>query len=71
MRDDSAERLAEGVRRALIERAMAAHEDARLQGLCWEGAWEAAISAMRELDLPAAATPPSVGAARGADEAKH
>jgi hypothetical protein len=60
MRDDSTERLAEEVRRALIERATAAHEDARLQGLCWEGAWEAAISAMRELDLRAAAPPPAL-----------
>jgi hypothetical protein len=61
MRDDLTERLAEHVRRALIERAKVAHEDARLQGLCWEGAWEAAVSAMRDLDLRGAAE-----AARGA-----
>jgi hypothetical protein len=70
MRDDSVERLAEGVRRALIERATAAHEDARLQGLCWEGAWEAAISAMLELDLRVAA-PPSAAPPVMPDEAKH
>jgi hypothetical protein len=47
--------LAERVRAALLERALAAHEDARLQGLCMEGAWEAAISAMRALDVDALA----------------
>jgi hypothetical protein len=47
--------LAERVRAALVERALAAHEDARLQGLCMEGAWEAAVSAMRALDVTALA----------------
>ncbi|HTV19000.1 MAG TPA: hypothetical protein VMG12_10025 [Polyangiaceae bacterium] len=47
--------LAERVRTALIERALQAHEDARLQGLCMEGAWEAAVSAMRALDVAALA----------------
>lgn len=46
-------RLAERVRAALLERALLAHDDARLQGLCMEGAWEAAVSAMRALDLAA------------------
>jgi len=50
-RSDEQLLLAERLRRALIECATAAHEDARLQGLCWEGAWEAAHSAMRALDL--------------------
>jgi hypothetical protein len=45
--------LAERVRAALLERALAAHEDARLQGLCMEGAWEAAVSAMRALNVEA------------------
>ena len=56
MSDDAtsgAAELAERVRMALIERALAAHEDARLQGLCMEGAWEAAVSAMRALDVEA------------------
>ena len=44
-------RLAERVRAALLERALDAHEDARLQGLCMEGAWEAAVSAIRSLDV--------------------
>jgi hypothetical protein len=52
MSDDSDRgQLAERVRAALLECALAAHEDARLQGLCMEGAWEAAISAMCALDV--------------------
>jgi len=56
--------LAERLRTALIERAVAALEDARISGLCWEGAWEAALAAMKAADLAAmlddvpAATPP-------------
>lgn len=42
---------AEGVRRVLIEAALRAYEDAGLSGLCAEGRWEAAVGAMRELDL--------------------
>jgi hypothetical protein len=45
--------LAERVRTALIERAITALEDARLSGLCWEGAWEAAVAAMKSTDLTA------------------
>ena len=51
----AAAELAERVRAALLEHALAAHEDARLQGLCMEGAWEAAVSAMRALDVEALA----------------
>ncbi len=47
--------LAERVRAALLECALAAHEDARLQGLCMDGAWEAAVSAMCALDVVAVA----------------
>jgi len=43
--------LAERVRSALIECALAAHTDAGVRGLCAEGAWEAAVSALRQLDL--------------------
>jgi glutamate formiminotransferase/formiminotetrahydrofolate cyclodeaminase len=42
---------AEAMRRALIEAALSAHEDAGLSGLCAEGRWEAAIDAMRSIDL--------------------
>jgi hypothetical protein len=58
--------LAEAVRQACIEAALAAYEDAGISGLCAEGRWEAAISALQSLDVkriagrPAAATfPPS------------
>ena len=43
--------LAEAVRQACIEAAQAAYADARLDGLCHEGAWECAVDAMRSLDL--------------------
>jgi hypothetical protein len=49
--DDSIAALAGRIREAVVECAVAAHEDARLQGLCLEGAWEAAVSAMRALDV--------------------
>jgi hypothetical protein len=41
----------ERVRRACVEAAQRAYEDAGLRGLCAEGRWEAAIDAMRALDL--------------------
>ena len=41
----------ETVRVALIHAALAAYDDAGLGGLCAEGRWEAAIGAMRNLDL--------------------
>jgi hypothetical protein len=45
------QRLAERVRQALLEAALSAYEDASVQGLCCEGAWEAAMGTMRGLDL--------------------
>ena len=48
---------AEAARQACIAAALAAYEDAGVLGLCAEGRWEAAISAMQSLDLqPIAAT---------------
>jgi hypothetical protein len=44
-------RLAEEVRAALVQSALAAYEDAAMRGLCSEGAWEVAVAAMRRLDL--------------------
>lgn len=44
-------RLAERVRAALLEQALAAHADAGVRGLCAQGAWEAAVGALRSLDL--------------------
>lgn len=42
---------AEAIRRALIDAAVIAYEDAGLSGLCAEGRWEAAVDAMRTVDL--------------------
>jgi hypothetical protein len=56
---------AERLRAALVACAEAAHEDARVRGLCWEGAWEAAVAAMRALPLDAALPAHDAAAARG------
>lgn len=45
---------AERIRAALIGAAVDGYEHAALSGLCCEGAWEAAVSAMRQLELHAA-----------------
>lgn len=45
--------LAEAVRETCIAAALAGYEDAGLSGLCHEGRWECAISAMRVVDLDA------------------
>jgi len=63
--------LGEAVRKACIAAALSGYEDAAIRGLCHEGAWEAAVSAMRGLDLgalvaaavPSAAPPTACGAA--------
>ena len=56
MQDDSPA-AAEAARQACIAAALAAYEEAGMLGLCAEGRWEAAISAMRTLDLRAAQAP--------------
>jgi hypothetical protein len=45
------DRIAEAVRQACIAAALEAHEQAGISGLCQEGRWEAAIEAVRSLDL--------------------
>lgn len=47
--------VAREVREACIQAALSAYEDASISGLCGEGAFEAAISAMRMLDVDAIA----------------
>lgn len=51
--------LVEATRRACLDAALDAYEDAGIRGLCGEGRWEYAIDAVRQLDLshlvPAAA----------------
>ena len=49
------QRLAEAVRAACIKAALDAYEDGGILGLCAEGRWEYAISAMRQLDVQAVA----------------
>jgi hypothetical protein len=44
-------RVAEAVRIACIAAALEGYENAAISGLCHEGAWEAAIGAMRMLDV--------------------
>ncbi len=45
--------MADAVRLACIRAALEGYENAAISGLCHEGAWEAAISAMKMLDLEA------------------
>jgi len=45
------ENLAKRIRDACLEAVLQAYEDAGVQGLCAEGRWEAAIGALRTLDL--------------------
>lgn len=45
--------LAEAVRAACIQAAIEGYENASVSGLCGEGAFEAAVSAMRMVDLGA------------------
>lgn len=51
MSDPTRDSLAEAVRQACASAALRAHEDAGIQGLCPDGRWEAAVSAIRNLDL--------------------
>ena len=46
-------RIAQSVRAACIRAALEGYENAAMNGLCHEGAREAAVSAMRMLDLDA------------------
>lgn len=46
-----ANQIAEAVRAACMRAAVAAYEDAGIQGLCEEGRWEAAVGALESLDL--------------------
>ena len=45
------EDLAKRIRETCIEAALQAYADAGIQGLCAEGRWEAAISALRTVEL--------------------
>ena len=43
--------IARMIQQACIKAALEGYESAAMSGLCSEGAWEAAVSAMRMLDL--------------------
>ncbi|MDH3281667.1 MAG: acetyltransferase [Gammaproteobacteria bacterium] len=45
------EAFAETIRQACIEAGIRGYDNARISGLCTEGAWEAAISAIRMVDI--------------------
>jgi hypothetical protein len=45
--------LAATIRNACVRAALEGYEQAQIVGLCQEGAWEAAIDAIRMLDLKA------------------
>lgn len=50
---------AESVRAACLDAAIRAYEDAGIRGLCHEGRWEAAIAAVRQLDIRHVLEPPA------------
>jgi hypothetical protein len=50
-RADTSSILAETLRAAYLDAAMLAYEDAGIRGLCADGRWEAALTAIRQLDL--------------------
>lgn len=43
--------LGKRIRDACVEAALQAYEDAGIQGLCAEGRWEAALDALKAIDL--------------------
>jgi hypothetical protein len=51
--DPDSTAMTERIRAAVVAAGLAGYEDAAMQGLCADGAWEAAVSAMRRLDLDA------------------
>ena len=54
--------LAAAVRNACVLAALDGYERAQVAGLCQEGAWEAAVDAMRMLDLKALLLDPALAA---------
>ena len=45
------EDLAKHIRDACLEAVLQAYEDAGIQGLCAEGRWEAAVGALKAVEL--------------------
>lgn len=65
------QRVAEEVRAARTSAALTAYEDAAIRGLCCEGAWEAAVGAMRDLDLSHVTGDDASGARSGSARNRH
>lgn len=63
--DGTALAPAEAVRAACIEAALEGYERAQIAGLCQAGAWEAAVDAIRLLDLSPLLRPPAERPPRG------
>jgi hypothetical protein len=61
-RTDTPRFVLEAVRAACLEAALLAYEDAGIRGLCAEGRWEAALAALRDVDLSAVLEPPAESA---------
>lgn len=59
--------IARQVRDECIDAALSAYENASISGLCGEGAFEAAISAIRMLDVEALVERPGVRTGDGND----
>jgi hypothetical protein len=51
--------VVEAVRAACLGAAIQAYDDAGIRGLCADGRWEAALAAIRQLDLSAVLEPPA------------
>jgi hypothetical protein len=51
--------LVERVRAICLNAALAAYEDAGIRGLCAEGRWEAALTAIRHVNLSDVLEPPA------------
>lgn len=48
---ESNHQIAQAIRSACLDVALAAYEDAGVQGLCEAGRWEAALGAIQSMDL--------------------
>ena len=67
--DEDPRLVADAARQACIAAALAAYEEAGVLGLCHEGRWEAAVSAMQSLDMKHIAGPG--GRAAAPDKMPH
>lgn len=53
MNDGQPRELAETVRKTCLRTLVQVYEEAKISGLCHDGAWEAAVQALRALDADA------------------